>query len=51
MTKVLVLSDQQHLSRQLLIGQFQNIEFVFDTTTDYDYIAVIDSVEKELICT
>ena len=50
MTKVLVLSDQQHLRRQLLIEQFQNIEFVFDTTTDYDYIAVIDSVEKELIC-
>ncbi len=50
MVRVLVISNLQHLRRQIIPGRFQNIEFVFDTSANYDYIAVIDSVEKELVC-
>lgn len=49
MVRILVISDQQYLKRQLIPQRFQNIEFVFDPSTDYDYIAVIDSVDKKLI--
>lgn len=48
MIKVLVLSDIDNLYIQR--QRYQNIEFVFDTNEEYDFLAILDDVGKSFNC-